>query len=619
MPLVPLRLRVRSIAPGHLRREGSRTPGTGATGPDAQDVEALTAEALRAKTPSTKTQPTKSQPTKSQPTDAQKRTAQRNQAQHRPSTRLRMRGLALIGCLAVVATGLALTGPRSAEDDVERGSPLGRGTVVGRDPLTQSERPGPPELGLRTSGSRPSARHEGDSVEPGLLRDLIALGTQDLGSAAELEQLVLAVTLPFARLEAVADVLVRGLLTTSEVLLTPAERGALRALVLGAHLHREPSAHGSPRREAGAAWAKQAGQMHAAAPRPDGGVRVAALMERTLVSAPGWTEPLRERFAQLATSLLGNGRCCLETSHAETLLGIRAEDARLAPWCDRLLACALGRRASGAGNATARAWLETPPGPEAVGPALRALFATGADEQAWSLADAVWSEHRGRPGIRADLLQAVAIAAPLPGALGWLESRASAGDVGASLALASRPGAQQAALERYGELLAPPLTSDSTGAELQSDEARSRARRVMVSALTDPGLLTDLACTDPAPAVRSHAHLTAAQTAGPLELQRLVAELQREHLLGIPPEGPGHEELGPAPAHSGPAASAGSSQHLSADARALIALTHARRAARVGARNLEETCLQLAEQLLESGHLGHGTATWLQAALGSQR
>ena len=62
-----------------------------------------------------------------------------------------------------------------------------------------------------------------------------------------------------------------------------------------------------------------------------------------------------------------------------------------------------------------------------------------------------------------------------------------------------------------------------------------------------------------------------------------------------------------------------SSQHLSADARALIALTHARRAARVGARNLEETCLQLAEQLLESGHLGHGTATWLQAALGSQR
>ena len=609
MPLVPLRLRVRSIAPGHLRREGSRTPGTGATGSDAQDVEALRAEALR----------TEALRAETQSTETQNRTAKREKAQHRLSTRPRKRGLALIGCLAVVATGLALTGPRSAEGDAERDSLLGRGTAAGRDPLTESERPGPPDVGLRTSGARPSARHEGDSVEPGLLRDLIALGTQDLGSAAALEELVLAVALPFARLEAVAEALVRGLLTTSEERLTPAERGGLRALVLGAHLHREPRADGSPRREADAAWAKQAGQMQAAAPRPGGGVRVAALLERTLVSAPGWTEPLRERFAQLATSLLGNGRCCLETSHAETLLGIRAEDARLAPWCDRLLACALGRRASGAGNATARAWLETPPGPEAVGPALRALFATGADEQAWSLADAVWSEHRGQPGIRADLLQAVAIAAPLPGALGWLESRASAGDVGASLALASRPGAQQAALERYGELLAPPLTSDSTGAELQSHEARSSARRVMVSALTDPRLLTDLACTDPAPAVRSHAHLTAAQTAGPLELQRLVAELQREHLLGMPPEGPGHEELGPAPAHSGSAASAGASQHLSADARALIALTHARRAARVGARNLEETCLQLAEQLLESGHLGHGTATWLQAALGSQR
>ena len=613
MPLVPLRLRVRSTAPGHLHREESCTPGTGATGPDAQDVEALTADALRAETPSTKTPSTGARRR-----TAQKRKAQRKKEQHRPSTRTRKHGLALIGCLAVVATGLALTGPRSASGDVERDSLLGRGPLVRRDLRKESERPGPPEVGLRTSGSRPFARDEGASLEPGLLRDLIALGTEDLGSAAELEELVLAVALPFARLEAAAEALVRGLLTTSEERLTPAERGALRALVLGAHLHREPSADGSPHREADAAWAKQAGQMHAEVPRPGGGARVAALLERTLVSAPGWTEPLRERFAQLATSLLGNGRCCLETSHAETLLAIRAEDARLASWCDRLLACALGRHASGAGTATARAWLETPPGPEAVGPALRALFATGADEQAWALADAVWSEHRGQPGVRAGLLQAVASAAPLPGALGWLESRASAGDVGASLALASRPGAQQAALERYGELLAPSLTSGSPEAELQSDEARSRARRVMVSALTDPRLLTDLACTDPAPAVRSHAHLTAAQTAGPLELQRLVAELQREHLLGMPPEGPGHEGLGPAPAHSGPAASTDSSQRLSADARALIALTHARRAARVGARELEETCLQLAEHLLESGHLGHGTATWLQAALGSQ-
>lgn len=522
-----------------------------------------------------------------------------------------MLGLVLLGALTAGALGLALLAPEVPESDPLLGLRDGGNAQAPRGGGAQ---PLPLRTGRRVVLSPASSPIQGEAVEPQLLRDLIALGTEDLGSPMELEDLVLPVVVPFARLEAVTEVLARGLLTTSEERLTPAERGALRAIVLGAHLHREPRADPALGGRTSGERAELTGRE-----QPAGQTQVELLLERVLSSATGWTEPLRARFAQLATSLLGNGRCCLEPSHARTLLSYRAEDARLAPWCDRLLACALGHRASREAGATARTWLGTPPSPETVGPALRALFAAGEGHSAWALAEALWSERRTEPAVRAGVLQAVAAAAPLPSALDWLESRSGAGDVGASIALASRPGAQQAALERYGELLEVPPESDAPEGRALSNEARTEARRVMVSALTDPRLLTDLACTDPAPAVRGHAHLSAAQAAGPIELQRLVTELQREHLLAAAPQDLDPHAVGRALAPSGASLPAASSEHLSADARALIALTHARRAGRVGAPELQRTCLQLAEELLESSHLGRGTAAWLRAALGSQR
>lgn len=432
----------------------------------------------------------------------------------------------------------------------------------------------------------------------GLLTDelrsaLIELGSMELDSPKALEERALAVVLPLERLEQVGLALCSGLLTEQDNELQPIERGALRGLVLGVHLHRAgPDPRGVP----------QGSDSEASA---EGGVtrssllwgaRVEALLERCLLAAPAWSEAQRQRFAQLATSLRSRGQCCVGPKQAPTLLRLRSKEPWLASWCDTLLACGLSTASAEEREAVTEAWLAREPAASAAGTTLRTLFESGDLRQAWSLAESLWSRFQLDPEGRAGVLGAVAATAPLSEALNWLEGRADAGDVGVGLALASRPGSEQAALERYGEL----LREDAAPEELQGPpdrehepltaDSRALRRRVLVGAMTDPRLLTDLACTDPSPLVRGQAHLTAAQRARPQELSRLVAELARES--------DGHGDGA-----------------LSSDLRAVIAVTHARRAEQLGAGEAAHAAKELAQALLASGDLAPATKAWVVGAL----
>lgn len=479
---------------------------------------------------------------------------------------------------------------------------------------------------------RSSAAVSGSLTED-LRAALIELGSMELDSPQALEERTLAVVTPLERLEQVGLALCSGLLIEREDALAPIERGALRGLVLGVHLHRaSPPSVGSHARGGalGGVLGGAAGGMPAGGtPRsgsPEAGslpqegsaapseplaqgaaeavavaARVEALLERCLLAAPAWSEAQRERFAQLASSLRSRGQCCVGPQHAPTLLKLRSEEPWLGPWCDTLLACGLSRASAEEREAVSRAWLAAEPDASAAGATLSTLFESGDLQQAWSLTELLWARLEHDAEGRAAVLGAVAAKAPLPDAILWLEERATAGDVGVGLALSGRPGAEQAALERYGELLLGegesrgpvesrgPSAPEGMEARATSD-LHAQRRRVLVGAMTDPGLLTDLACTDPSPLVRGHAHLTAAQRARPSELSRLVAELERESV--------GAQEGA-----------------LSPDLRAVIAVTHARRAQQVGSERARRAAQEQAQALLASGDLSPSTRSWLLGAL----
>ncbi|MBL6720088.1 MAG: hypothetical protein ISQ08_01615 [Planctomycetes bacterium] len=427
----------------------------------------------------------------------------------------------------------------------------------------------------------------------------------ELDSPKALEERVLAVVLPLEQFEQVGLALCSGLLTARDDELQPIERGALRGLVLGVHLHRAHPAQVPVRSgpaPGGVAAVEATQESLPAKPATESrgapAERVELLLERCLVAAPSWSHAQRQRFAQLASSLRSQGQCCVGPRHTPTLLRIRSEEPWLAPWCDTLLACGLSLASAQEREAVTDAWIAAEPAASAAGTTLSTLFESGDLEQAWALAESLWARLQFDPEGRAAVLGAVATEAPLMEALGWLEGRAHAGDVGMGLALASRPGAEQAALERYGEL----LLEDSDPQELNSPQAseqrqaaassRELRRRVLVGAMTDPRLLTDLACTDPSPLVRGHAHLTAAQRARPSELSRLVAELEREA--------------------SGPQGGV-----LAPDLRAVIAMTHARRAEQLGSKEVAQAAREQAQALVASGALSPSTRSWIQSALES--